>query len=96
MTVLRNRRIRPQGPGRIARDLVATLAECGEPGADPAPPPGRAGAVATAVRGTVTERAAARPAPVSPARPRVPGHRPRARGRATAGRLRSAARPPQG
>lgn len=54
--ILRNRRIRPQDLERIARDLVATLAEFGEPGADSALLPGQAGAVDPAVRRTVTER----------------------------------------
>ncbi|WNI20492.1 phenylacetate--CoA ligase family protein [Streptomyces sp. ITFR-16] len=56
MAILRNRRIRPQDLERIARDLVATLAEFGEPGADSALLPGQAGAVDPAVRRTVTER----------------------------------------
>ncbi|MFB8088276.1 phenylacetate--CoA ligase family protein [Streptomyces sp. NPDC055992] len=54
--ILRNRRIRPYDLERIARDLVATLAEFGEPGADSALLPGTAGAVDPAVRRTVTER----------------------------------------
>ncbi|MFJ4961112.1 Phenylacetate-coenzyme A ligase [Streptomyces sp. ADI96-02] len=56
MAILRNRRIRPQDLERIARDLVATLAEFGEPGADSALLPGQAGAVDPAVRRTVMER----------------------------------------
>lgn len=56
MAILRNRRIRPQDLERIARDLIATLAEFGEPGADSALLPGQAGAVDPAVRRTVTER----------------------------------------
>ncbi|WP_371789911.1 phenylacetate--CoA ligase family protein [Streptomyces sp. NBC_01471] len=56
LAILRNRRIRPQDLERIARDLVATLAEFGEPGADSALLPGQAGAVDPAVRRTVTER----------------------------------------
>ncbi|OON82790.1 AMP-binding protein [Streptomyces tsukubensis] len=55
--ILRNRRIRPRDVERIARDLVATLAEFGEPGADSALLPGQAGgAVDPAVRRTVMER----------------------------------------
>ncbi|MFJ6574266.1 phenylacetate--CoA ligase family protein [Streptomyces sp. NPDC091292] len=54
--ILRNRPIRPRDLERIARDLVATLAEFGEPGADSALLPGQAGAVDPAVRRTVTER----------------------------------------
>jgi phenylacetate-CoA ligase len=56
LAILRNRRIRPQDLERIARDLVATLAEFGEPGADSALLPGQAGAVDPAVRRAVTER----------------------------------------
>ncbi|MER5886149.1 phenylacetate--CoA ligase family protein [Streptomyces sp. NPDC001941] len=56
MAVLRNGRIRPRDLERISRDLVATLAEFGEPGADSALLPGQAGAVDPAVRRTVTER----------------------------------------
>lgn len=54
--ILRNRPIRPRDLERIARDLVATLAEFGEPGADSALLPGQAGAVDPDVRRTVTER----------------------------------------
>lgn len=54
--ILRNRPIRPYDLERIARDLVATIAEFGEPGADSALLPGPAGAVDPAVRRTVTER----------------------------------------
>ncbi|MFB6940419.1 phenylacetate--CoA ligase family protein [Streptomyces sp. NPDC056237] len=56
LAILRNRRIRPQDLERIARDLVTTLAEFGEPGADSALLPGQAGAIDPAVRRTVTER----------------------------------------
>ncbi|MET9481742.1 phenylacetate--CoA ligase family protein [Streptomyces sp. NPDC006638] len=56
MAVLTNRRIRPQDIERIAHDLIATLAEFGEPGADSALLPGQAGSVDPAVRRTVTER----------------------------------------
>ncbi|WP_446039293.1 phenylacetate--CoA ligase family protein [Streptomyces sp. SID1121] len=56
MAVLTNRRIRPQDLERIAHDLIATLAEFGEPGADSALLPGQAGSVDPAVRRTVTER----------------------------------------
>ncbi|MET9365045.1 phenylacetate--CoA ligase family protein [Streptomyces sp. NPDC006632] len=59
MAILRNRRIRPQDLERIARDLVATLAEFGEPGADSALLPGQSGQAAQIdpdVRLTVTRR----------------------------------------
>ncbi|CAM5266712.1 hypothetical protein SXANM310S_02803 [Streptomyces xanthochromogenes] len=59
MAILRNRRIRPQDLERIARDLVATLAEFGEPGADSALLPGQSGQAAQIdpeVRRTVTRR----------------------------------------
>ncbi|MEW1693061.1 phenylacetate--CoA ligase family protein [Streptomyces sp. NPDC091265] len=54
--ILRNRPIRPQDLDRIAQDLIATLAEFGEPGADSALLPGQAGSVDPAIRRTVTER----------------------------------------
>ncbi|WEH35809.1 phenylacetate--CoA ligase family protein [Streptomyces sp. AM 4-1-1] len=56
MAILRNRSIRPQDLDRIARDLVATLAEFGEPGADSALLPGQAGQVDPEIRRTVTRR----------------------------------------
>lgn len=54
--VLLNRRVRPTDLERIARDLVATLAEFGEPGDDSALLPGQAGQVDPEVRRTVTRR----------------------------------------
>ncbi|WEH29272.1 phenylacetate--CoA ligase family protein [Streptomyces sp. AM 3-1-1] len=65
--ILRNRPIRPRDLERIARDLVATLAEFGEPGEDSALLPGQAGQADPEIRRTVavrglraTARAAAR------------------------------------
>lgn len=54
--ILLNRRIRPQDLERIARDMVATLAEFGEPGADSSLLPGQAGQVDPEVRRTITRR----------------------------------------
>ncbi|MEU7023100.1 AMP-binding protein [Streptomyces sp. NPDC046203] len=54
--ILRNRRIRPADLERIARDLIETLAEFGEPGEDSVLLPGQSGAVDPAVRRTVTTR----------------------------------------
>lgn len=56
MAVLRNRRIRPQDLEHLARDMVATLAEFGEPGADSSLLPGQAGLIDPEVRRTVTRR----------------------------------------
>ncbi|WP_333768027.1 phenylacetate--CoA ligase family protein [Streptomyces sp. IBSBF 2435] len=56
MAILLNREIRPQDLERIARDLVATLAEFGEPGADSSLLPGQAGQLDPEVRRTVTRR----------------------------------------
>lgn len=55
-SILLNRRIRPKDLGRIADDMVRTLAEFGEPGADSALLPGQAGQVDPEVRRTVTRR----------------------------------------
>ncbi|SFE26947.1 hypothetical protein SAMN05216251_102326 [Actinacidiphila alni] len=54
--VLLGRRIRPRDLDRIARDLVATLAEFGEPGEDSALLPGQAAQVDPQVRATMTGR----------------------------------------
>lgn len=56
MAILLNRRIRPQDLEHLARDMVATLAEFGEPGADSALLPGQAGLVDPEVRRAVTRR----------------------------------------
>ncbi|WP_367221993.1 phenylacetate--CoA ligase family protein, partial [Streptomyces sp. 16-176A] len=56
MSILLNRRIRPQDLERIARDLVATLGEFGAPGADSALLPGQAAGIDPEVRRTVTRR----------------------------------------
>ncbi|MEU5498792.1 AMP-binding protein [Streptomyces griseofuscus] len=56
MAILRNRRIRPGDLERIARDLIETLAEFGEPGEDSVLLPGQSGAVDPDVRRTVTAR----------------------------------------
>ncbi|TQF01672.1 AMP-binding protein [Kitasatospora acidiphila] len=54
--VLRNGPIRPRDLDRIARELLATLAEFGEPGDDTALLPGQRAAVDPAVRRTITTR----------------------------------------
>ncbi|MEU3563292.1 phenylacetate--CoA ligase family protein [Kitasatospora sp. NPDC006786] len=54
--ILTNRRIRPSDLERLARDLVATIAEFGEPGEDSALLPGRAGHVDPQVRREVARR----------------------------------------
>ncbi|MEV7603076.1 phenylacetate--CoA ligase family protein [Kitasatospora sp. NPDC089797] len=54
--ILTNRRIRPRDLERLARDLVATIAEFGEPGEDSALLPGRAGQVDPQLRREVTRR----------------------------------------
>ncbi|WP_439947968.1 phenylacetate--CoA ligase family protein [Streptomyces sp. BBFR109] len=56
MSILLNRRIRPQDLERIARDLVATLGEFGAPGADSALLLGQAAGIDPEVRRTVTRR----------------------------------------
>ena len=55
MSILLNRRIRPQDLEHIARDMVATLAEFGEPGADSSLLPGQAGQVDPEVRRVLGE-----------------------------------------
>ncbi|MER7850432.1 AMP-binding protein [Kitasatospora sp. NPDC096077] len=54
--ILTNSRIRPRDLERLARDLVATIAEFGEPGEDSALLPGRAGHVDPQLRREVTRR----------------------------------------
>ncbi|MFJ9610085.1 phenylacetate--CoA ligase family protein [Kitasatospora sp. NPDC101176] len=54
--ILTNRRIRPGDLERLARDLVATIAEFGEPGEDSALLPGRAGHVDPQLRREVARR----------------------------------------
>lgn len=54
--VLGNRRIRPQDLERIAGDLIATLAEFGDPGEDSALLPGQGAAIDPEVRRTVLRR----------------------------------------
>ncbi|MFJ9770287.1 phenylacetate--CoA ligase family protein [Kitasatospora sp. NPDC101157] len=55
-SILTNRRIRPGDLERLARDLVATIAEFGEPGEDSALLPGRAGHVDPRLRREVARR----------------------------------------
>ncbi len=54
--VLRSSPIRPRDLDRISRELLATLAEFGEPGADSALLPGQRAAIDPAVRQAVTTR----------------------------------------
>ncbi|MFD7450653.1 phenylacetate--CoA ligase family protein [Kitasatospora sp. NPDC059827] len=54
--ILTNRRIRPGDLERLARDLVDTIAEFGEPGEDSAQLPGRAGHVDPQLRREVARR----------------------------------------
>ena len=54
--ILLGRRIHPQDLERIARDLVATIAEFGEPGEDSALLPGQAATIDPEVRRSITAR----------------------------------------